>query len=202
MALTDNEAIASLNHGDHGVERWGLGLCTRISIPACTAWRGARRTRRTRRKALDALCGLRTSVFFVIREAMGCFSMRVRLTTPSHVARCARELSGAARHTRNRWWRLARPCARHCVELRGFADVLRVLGSRPTATLRADCVFIARVGLLRRGVAASVCIADARASPASTSLPRHGSQAPTRPSEYAICSSPPRSRRKTPDASG
>ena len=95
------------------------------------------------------LCGLRTSVFFVIREAMGGFSMRVRLTTPSHVARCARELSGAARRTRNRWWRLARPCARHRVEFRGFADVLRALGSRPAATF-----------------------------------------------------SPPRSRRKTPDASG
>ena len=133
---------------------------------------------------------------------MGCFSMRVRLTTSSHVARCARELSGAARRTRNRWWCLARRCTRHGVEFRGFADVLRVLGLRPMTTFRADCVFIARVGLLRRGVAASVCIADAKASPASTSLPRHGSQAPTRPSEYAICSSSPRSRRKTSGASG
>ena len=67
MALSDNETIASLNHEAHEVEWWGLGLCARSSIHACTARRGARRPRR---KALDALCGLRTSVFFVIREAV------------------------------------------------------------------------------------------------------------------------------------
>ena len=56
-------------------------------------------------------------------------------TTPSHVARYARELSGGARRTRNRWWCSTRPCAGHRVEFQGFADVPRALGSRPAATL-------------------------------------------------------------------
>ena len=60
---------------------------------------------------------------------------RARLTTPSHGARCARELSGGARRTRNRWWCSTRPCVGHRVEFLGFADVPGALGSRPAATL-------------------------------------------------------------------
>ena len=65
---SNNEAIASLNHEGHEVEWWGMGLSTCTSTPAFTAEREAPRTRK---KALDALRGLRTSVFFVIREATG-----------------------------------------------------------------------------------------------------------------------------------
>ena len=71
MALSENETIASLNHEGHEAEWWGLGLRSRSSIHAYTARHGAPRTRRN---ALDVLCGLRTSVFFVIREAIGGFS--------------------------------------------------------------------------------------------------------------------------------
>ena len=55
------------------------------------------------------------------------------LTTPSHWARCARELSGAARRTRN--CRSCSPRLRsgHRVEWRGFADVRRGLRCRPAA---------------------------------------------------------------------
>ena len=63
-----HSTIASLKHEGHEVAWWGLGLSTCTPIPACTAERGALRTRR---KALAVLCGLRTSVFFVIREAAG-----------------------------------------------------------------------------------------------------------------------------------
>ena len=68
MALSDNETIASLNHEAHEVEWWGLGLSICTSTPTCTAERGALRTRR---KASHVLRGLRTSVFFVIRETTG-----------------------------------------------------------------------------------------------------------------------------------
>ena len=64
------------------------------------------------------------------RGSLGCGCR----TTPSHVARCARELSGDARRTRNGWSCSTRPCAGHRVAFPGFADVLRALGSRPTAT--------------------------------------------------------------------
>ena len=57
----------------------------------------------------------------------------VRRTTPSHWARCARELSGVARGTQNCRSFSTRPRTGHRVEWRGFADVLRGLGSRPAA---------------------------------------------------------------------
>ena len=57
----------------------------------------------------------------------------MRRTTPSHWARCARELSGVARGTRNCRSFSTRPRTGHRVEWRGFADVLRGLGSRSAA---------------------------------------------------------------------
>ena len=63
-----HSTIASLKHEGHDVACWGLGISICLSTPACTAEREALRTRR---KALAVLCGLRTSVFFVIRETTG-----------------------------------------------------------------------------------------------------------------------------------
>ena len=65
-----------------------------------------------------------------IHEA-GCGAFFGCLTTPSHVARCARELSGAARRTRNGWSCSTQPCTGHRVEFQGFDDVLRALGRGP-----------------------------------------------------------------------
>ena len=53
------------------------------------------------------------------------------LQPQGQLARCARELSGAARRTRNRWSCSTRPCAGHRVAFLGFADVPRALGARP-----------------------------------------------------------------------
>ena len=56
-----------------------------------------------------------------------------RRTTPIHGARCARELSGVSRRTRNCWSFSTRPRARHRVEQSGFAHVLLGLRCRPMA---------------------------------------------------------------------
>ena len=48
-------------------------------------------------------------------------------------ARCARELSGVARGTRNRRSFSTRASSRHRVDWRGFAEVLRGLRCRPAA---------------------------------------------------------------------
>ena len=58
----------------------------------------------------------------------------VRPTTPSHWARCARELSGVAQPTRNCGSFSTRPSAGHRVGWQGFAEMLRGLKARPAAT--------------------------------------------------------------------
>ena len=62
--------------------------------------------------------------------------MMLSLTTPSHWARYARELSGAAQRTANRWWFSSRPSTAHRVERWGFADVLLNLHVGPRRRAR------------------------------------------------------------------